>query len=184
LTTTEREALWQDYIRFGELFGMPRSAAPSDYDAFRAYYRGRLASDEMHLTDEARYIGYATAFEIPLPRAHQPAKRVHDLLMLGSLPPRVRELYGLRFGRRHQLAFDGVVRAARRRIDHGRPTPQLPGGAPVGIAPRWEKSAGPPVPASPQAETLVLGVCNNCCSQLPRPNHRPRGAPERNIPFC
>ena len=67
----------------------------------------------MYLTEEARYLGYATAFEIPLPRVHQPAKRVHDLLMLGSMPPRVRELYGLGFGPRERLAFDGVVRAVR-----------------------------------------------------------------------
>ena len=32
----------------------------------------------MFLTDEARYVGYATAFEIPLPRAHQPATFGHD----------------------------------------------------------------------------------------------------------
>jgi hypothetical protein len=25
---SERERLWQEYIRFGELFGMPREAAP------------------------------------------------------------------------------------------------------------------------------------------------------------
>ena len=49
----------------------------------------------MFLTDEARYVGHATAFEIPMPAHQQPGKRVHDLLMLGSLPPRVRELYGL-----------------------------------------------------------------------------------------
>lgn len=164
LTDGEREALWQDYIRFAELFGMPRSAAPPTYEAFRAYYRGRLASDEMHLTDEARYIGYATAFEIPLPRVHQPAKRVHDLLMLGSLPPRARDLYGLRFGARERLAFDAVVRAVRGsrrlvplslargyntrsfervarterwRIEHGRPTPQVRDGEPVGIRSRF-----------------------------------------------
>jgi uncharacterized protein (DUF2236 family) len=167
LTDGEREALWQDYIRFAELFGMPSSAAPSTYEAFRAYYRGRLASDEMHLTDEARYIGYATAFEIPLPRIHQPAKRVHDLLMLGSLPPRARELYGLRFGLRERWAFDAVVRAVRGsrrlvpaslargyntssfdrvtrterwRIERGRPTPQLRDGEPVGIQPRFVAS--------------------------------------------
>ena len=94
LSSGEHEALWQDYIRFGELFGMPRAGAPQSYEEFRAYYRGRLAGEEMFLTDEARYIGHATAFEIPLPRLHQPGKRVHDLLMLGSLPRRVRELYG------------------------------------------------------------------------------------------
>jgi uncharacterized protein (DUF2236 family) len=29
LTGAEREELWQDYIRFGELFGMPREAVPA-----------------------------------------------------------------------------------------------------------------------------------------------------------
>ena len=65
---------------------MPREAAPPHLRGFRDYWREQLASDELFLTDEARYIGYATAFEIPLPRLHQPGKRVHDLLMLGSLP--------------------------------------------------------------------------------------------------
>ena len=91
--------------------------------------------------------------------------------MLGSLPPRARELYGLRFGSRERLAFDGVVRAvrgARRfvpppvawgyntrsfervarterwRVEHGRPTPQIRDGEAVGI------TADPP-----QAETAV-----------------------------
>jgi uncharacterized protein (DUF2236 family) len=152
LSVWEREALWQDYIRFAELFGMPRDAAPPTYDAFRAYWDAKLASDEMFLTDEARYIGYATAFEIPLPRTHQPGKRVHDLIMLGSLPPRVRELYGLRYTRADEAAFRAAVlavRGARRlspafmargssrrsyelvarterwRIEHGKPTPQI-----------------------------------------------------------
>ncbi len=153
LTASEREALWQDYLRFGELFGLARSDCPPDYDAFRAYYRARLASDEMFLTDEARYIGYATAFEIPMPAIQQPGKRVHDLLMLGSLPRRVRELYELSWGQGQQLAFnaavrairsarrltpaplargyntrsfEGVARTERRRIERGQPTPQVP----------------------------------------------------------
>jgi uncharacterized protein (DUF2236 family) len=160
LSDDEREALWQDYIRFGELFGLPRSATPSSYSEFRAYWRERLASDELFLTDEARYIGYATAFEIPLPRTHQPAKRVHDLIMLGSLPRRVRELYGLPFTRNERLAWGAVVRAVRAgrratpgllargwntapfervarterwRIENGRPTPQMRDDGPVGI---------------------------------------------------
>jgi uncharacterized protein (DUF2236 family) len=152
LSPEEREAFWQDYLRFGELFGMPRSACPPTYDDFRAWYREKLASDEMFLTDEARYIGYATALEIPMPAIQQPGKRVHDLLMLGSLPRRVRELYGLDFTRAQQLAFgatvravraaraltptplargwntrsfEGVARTERRRIEKGLPTPQV-----------------------------------------------------------
>ncbi len=149
----EREAFWQDYLRFGELFGMPRADCPPTYEDFRAYYRDRLASSEMFLTEEARYVGYATAFEIPMPAAQQPGKRVHDLLMLGSLPRRVRELYGLDLTPRQRTAFnataqairaarrlmptplargyntrsfDGVARTERRRIERGIPTPQVP----------------------------------------------------------
>jgi uncharacterized protein (DUF2236 family) len=114
LRDSEREALWQDYLRFGELFGMPRDGAPQSYAAFRAYWHERLHSDEAYLTDEARYVGYATAFEIPMPRINQPGKRVHDLVMLGSLPPRVRALYRLPFERRQAIAYRAAVQAVRR----------------------------------------------------------------------
>jgi uncharacterized protein (DUF2236 family) len=121
LSDDEREALWQDYIRFAELFGMPRETAPQTYAEYRAYWRTTLASEEMFLTDEARYIGYATAFEIPLPRRNQPGKRVHDLVMLGSLPTRVRQMYGLGFSDRQAAAFKAVVAAMRagRRVTPG-----------------------------------------------------------------
>jgi uncharacterized protein (DUF2236 family) len=152
LSDHEREALWQDYVRFAGLFGMPREAAPATYPAFRSWWEAKLASDEMYLTDEARYIGHATAFEIPMPRRNQPGKRVHDLIMLGSLPERVRDLYGLRYTPAQAVAFDaavGFVRASLRvtpprmrrgrntrsfrlverterwRIERGKPTPQV-----------------------------------------------------------
>lgn len=160
LSDAEREALWQDYLRFGELFGMPRDEAPHSYEAFRSYYRSKLASDEMFLTDEAAYIGYATAFEIPMPGYAQLGKRVHDLLMLGSMPRRVREIYGLDCTPRQQMAFraatrairaarritpaplargwntrsfDMVARTERRRIERGEPTPQIRDDQPAGI---------------------------------------------------
>jgi uncharacterized protein (DUF2236 family) len=153
LSDGERESLWQDYLRFGELFGMPRDGAPASWREFRHYWVGSLAGDDLYLTPEARLVGHATAFEIPMPATHQPAKRIHDLIMLGSLPPRVRELYGLRWTRRHAVAFRGAVRVARtgrgllprpvthgyntrffelvadterRRIAEGKPTPQVP----------------------------------------------------------
>jgi len=160
LSDAERESLWQDYVRFGELFGMPRDAAPQSFEAFRAYYRSKLASDEMFLTDEARFVGYATAFEIPMPGYAQLGKRMHDLLMLGSLPRRVRELYGLQYSARqassfqsatrairaarrlvppamargwNTRSFDMVARTERRRIERGEPTPQIRDEGPMGI---------------------------------------------------
>jgi uncharacterized protein (DUF2236 family) len=171
LSDGEREQLWQDYIGFAELFGMPRESAPQSYAQFRAYYREQLASDAMFLSDEARYVGYATAFEIPFPRSQQGGKRVHDLLMLGSLPRRVRELYGLPFTGAQSVAFGAAVRAVRTarlltpgplargwntrsfegvarteqwRIEHGKPTPQVLSDGPAGFEP----------PGAPEPERL------------------------------
>lgn len=163
----EREALWQDYVRFAELFGMPPATAPGSYPAFRAWFDAQLAGDDLHLTDEARYMGHASAFEIPMPAHLQGAKRVHDLLMLGSLPPRVRELYGLRWTRSQEARFRAVTLLARRsrpftpravrvgscrasfemvatterrRIERGEPTPQVPA-AVAQTSPAWPASA-------------------------------------------
>ena len=154
LSDTEREALWQDYIRFGELFKLPRDAVPATYGAYRAWYAEQLAGADLYLTDEARYMGHASAFQIPMPARSQPAKRVHDLVMLGSLPSRVRELYGLRYTPAHAAAcmaalasarlarlivpraltrgscipeFEMVAATERRRIERGQATPQLAG---------------------------------------------------------
>jgi uncharacterized protein (DUF2236 family) len=113
LTDSERERLWADYVRFGELFGMPRDIAPTSYGEWREWWDDRMASDELHLTPQARETGYASAFEIPLPGVYGPAMRMHNLIMLGSLPPRVRELYGLRWTPAHAAAFRAAVTAAR-----------------------------------------------------------------------
>ncbi|HWX44941.1 MAG TPA: oxygenase MpaB family protein [Solirubrobacteraceae bacterium] len=152
LAEHEREALWQDYIRFAVLFRAPRESLPPTHSAFRAWYERQLAGPDLFLTDEARYIGHATAFQIPMSRDKLPAKRVHDLVMLGSLPPRVRELYGLRYTPGHAIAcnaalaaarlarpftpralrrgscvpeFEQVAAVERARIERGQPTPQI-----------------------------------------------------------
>jgi uncharacterized protein (DUF2236 family) len=154
LTHDQRESLWQDYLRFAELFKMPREGAPGTYREFRDWYDAQLAGPDLHLTEEARYMGYASAFEIPMPTNRQLGKRIHDLVMLGSLPERVRELYGLSYTARQARAcaavlasgrlarmlaprslthgscipeFEMVAATERRRIERGQPTPQLAG---------------------------------------------------------
>ncbi len=152
LAEEQLEALWQDYVRFAELFRTPRAAMPATYVAFRAWYEDQLAGPDLFLTEEARYMGYASAFEIPMSANRALAKRMHDLVLLGSLPPRVRELYGLRYTRAQATAcaatlaagrltrplvpntlrygscaaeFAGVAAVERRRIERGRRTPQI-----------------------------------------------------------
>jgi uncharacterized protein (DUF2236 family) len=89
-----------------------------------------------------------------MPSNRRLAKRMHDLVMLGSLPERVRDLYGLRYtpaqartcaivlagGRFVRMLaprslthgscipeFEMVAATERRRIERGQPTPQLAG---------------------------------------------------------
>ena len=117
LSARELNDFWAEWVRFGELFGMPADVAPVGWSAFRVYFDGRLASPEMHLTEEARLTGYGVAFRIPFGAAGFLARDVHNLIMLGSLPPAVRRHYGLAWSRRKQLAFN----AATRSLKAGRP---------------------------------------------------------------
>jgi uncharacterized protein (DUF2236 family) len=109
----EREHLWADYRLFGRLFGMPAEVMPPTYPEFREWFDGRLAGDEIHLTDEARQIGRIVALEIPGPPQDRPALAVFNLLVIGLLPSRVRRMYGLRWTAAHIAAFRAAVTAHR-----------------------------------------------------------------------
>jgi uncharacterized protein (DUF2236 family) len=52
-------------------------------------------------------------FEIPVPTSRRPAMQLHNLIVLGSLPPRVRELYRLRWTPARAAAFKAAVAALR-----------------------------------------------------------------------
>lgn len=121
LSHEEREALWRDYVLFGELFGMPRSAAPATYADFRAYWRERWASDDLYLTDGARETTGQIAFAIPVPLRLQPSMEVLNFLLLGTLPEHVRGLYGLPWGPVRDAAFRTIaagLRRSRRLVPH------------------------------------------------------------------
>jgi uncharacterized protein (DUF2236 family) len=129
LSEPERDRFWADYVRFGDLFGMPREVAPRSHAEFREYFEHQLTRPEAHLTAEARYVGSAVMFEIPVPASRRPAMRIHNLLMVGSLPPVVREMYGLNWSAAKAAGFRATVAALRgarpltpRRIRSGRNT--------------------------------------------------------------
>ncbi|MEV0252103.1 oxygenase MpaB family protein [Nocardia sp. NPDC050712] len=116
LTAGEREGLYQDFVRWAELFGMPADAAPADYPAFRTYLDTYLASDELFLTDEARLVGsYLAGSRVPYPQRtpmHQVTSAFY-LLVQGSLPARVRALYGMRWGLVEETAYRGLAQGIR-----------------------------------------------------------------------
>jgi len=113
LSPDEKDALWEDYVRFAELFGMPRGTAPSSHAGFRDYWERMWTGDELYLTDEARAVALAVAFRIPMPRHLHPSREVHNLVLAGTLPERVRRMFGLRWTRVQELAYRAAVTAIR-----------------------------------------------------------------------
>lgn len=114
LTAAEREALWSDYVRFGELFGLPRSAVPASYAEFAAWWRERLASPDLHATPHALEMAPLVAFEQPVPRAARANIAVQNLVIKGTLPPRVRKIFGIEWSGAHEAAFRSISASHRR----------------------------------------------------------------------
>ena len=156
LSEDEREMLWQDYRRWGELFSLPRSETPESHREYRAWFDGRIASDEVFLTEEAREIGHIVGLEIPGAPYDRPALEVLNLLVIGSLPPRVREMYRLRWTPAHAAAYRAAAaahRAARplvpKRIRRGSCKEQFERVARA--EPRWGRRQGERAAAAVQA---------------------------------
>lgn len=114
LSAAEREALWQDYVRFGELFELPREAVPATYPEFKAWWEERLASPDLHATDHALEMAPLVAFEQPVPRSARGNVAVQNLVIKGTLPPRVREIFGIPWSAAHEAAFQAAAAAHRR----------------------------------------------------------------------
>jgi uncharacterized protein (DUF2236 family) len=113
LSAVELEELWQDYVRFGELFGLPASEVPASYREFAAYWEAQLASPNLHATPHALEYAPVVAFEQPVPPSARGNIATQNLIVKGTLPPRVREIFGIEWTRRHETAFRAVTAAHR-----------------------------------------------------------------------
>jgi uncharacterized protein (DUF2236 family) len=116
LSEAEREELWQDYLRFGELFGMPREVAPASHREFKAWFEERLSSPDLHATEHALEMAPLVAFRQPVPLPARGNLAMQNLVIKGTLPPRVRKIFGIRWTAGHERAFQGIAAAHR----HGR----------------------------------------------------------------
>lgn len=114
LDPDERERLWQDYARFGELFGLPRSEVPGSYREFKAWWDAKLASPDLQATEHGLEMAPLVAFRQPVPAAARGNLAVQNHIIKGTLPPRVREIFGIRWGRAHESSFQAIAAAHRR----------------------------------------------------------------------
>jgi uncharacterized protein (DUF2236 family) len=122
LSEGEREALWQDYVRFGELFELPREAVPATYREFQDWFDAKLASPDLHATAHALEMAPLVAFRQPVPPHARANIAVQNLVIKGTLPPRVREIFGIRWSAAHEASFQSVARA-HRQARHAMPRP-------------------------------------------------------------
>jgi len=114
LSEAERESLWQDYLLFGELFGMSRSEMPASHAEFSAWFDARLASPDLHATPHALEMAPLCAFEQPVPTVARGNLAVQNHLIKGTLPPRVRDIFGIRWTAAHEATFRAAAAAHRR----------------------------------------------------------------------
>jgi uncharacterized protein (DUF2236 family) len=114
LSEEERECLWQDYVLFGELFRLPRAEMPATYAEFAAWFEGRLASPDLQATEHALEMAPLVAFRQPVPAAARGNLAIQNHFIKGTLPPRVREIFGIRWSGAHEHSFR-VMAAAHRR---------------------------------------------------------------------
>jgi uncharacterized protein (DUF2236 family) len=126
LSEAERGALWQDYVRFGELFGLPASEVPGSYREFRAWWEERLSSPDLHATPHALEMAPLVAFEQPVPAPARGNLVAQNLVIKGTLPPRVREIFGIRWTGAHEAAYRAIA-AGHRRARHAFPRPMRRG---------------------------------------------------------
>jgi len=114
LSEREREDLWQDYVRFGELFGLPASQVPGSHREFSAWWEERLASPDLQATAHGLEMAPLVAFEQPVPRAARGNILAQNHIIKGTLPPRVREIFGIRWSAAHERSFRAMTATHRR----------------------------------------------------------------------
>lgn len=99
-----RRAYYQESKRLAALFGIPEAAMPRDLAAFRRYFRGMLSGPALEPTATARSLAQAVLHP-GKPLWLRPFGPLTGLVAAGLLPPRMREAYGLRWGRRERRAW-------------------------------------------------------------------------------
>lgn len=117
LSGAERDQLWQEWIDFGVLFGMPREVAPATAVAFDAWMADHLVSERFHVTAEAKVVGRAIVTAMPVPSGMRPGVRVTNFAVVGLLPSRVKDAFDLPWGpgrARIHAALTATIRASGR----------------------------------------------------------------------
>lgn len=108
LSIDAAEAYYADMRRVGELLQIPPDRLPPDLAAFRAYFDAELAS--LRVSDDARAVARDLMRLSPL---SAPLIAPLRLFTTGTLPPTLREQYGLAWGNRSETLLRSLQAASR-----------------------------------------------------------------------
>lgn len=94
LSDAERQELWEDWRKVGEIFGLVGDAMPATYEEHRAYVEGMLTSGLLVVSDEARDLSRRVILNPPIPLALLPIKELVNQITIDALPGDLRQQYG------------------------------------------------------------------------------------------
>ena len=107
-----RARYYEEGKRFAAMFDVSEALLPRDADAFGRYVDDMVAGGELALDDRTRDMADMIV-RPPLPAPLRPAIPPMRLVTAWLLPPRVRAMYGLRFGSMERRVLAAAMPAAR-----------------------------------------------------------------------
>jgi uncharacterized protein (DUF2236 family) len=97
LTEPERQRFHEEQMHVAELLELPRTRIPPTVDGLHAYIEQVVEGDDLRVTDASSRV--ADLFRRPPPDAEwRPVLRAVAWWAFGTLPARLRSMYGLRWG--------------------------------------------------------------------------------------
>jgi uncharacterized protein (DUF2236 family) len=123
LDDRQQRQLYAESLQLGRILQVPEREMPPTLEDFQAYFRDAVAHRLENTTtaqallaalrEPVRPPREAGRLAIMWPVVREPLRRLGLLVTIGTLPPEVRKLLGLRWTRAEQLQLDAVAAAVR-----------------------------------------------------------------------
>ena len=112
LRPEEEERYYREMAVVAQIFGTPSAVIPRSLEDFREYVAAQIDGGPITVTEPARAVA-EVILAAPLPVPMRVLVPAHRLATAGTLPPRLREEYGLRWSPAHHVALRAAARAFR-----------------------------------------------------------------------
>lgn len=111
LSGAEKERFYQESKLFAMMFGIPEDALPRDWNEFQAYCRSMWDSPQLTVTENTRKL--KDDLFTPDSMVLAGPLWMQEILTAGSLPPRIRDGYGMEFGTWRRFNYNFMMTGAK-----------------------------------------------------------------------